>query len=570
MPPIRQTSRQMSEGLGGPECCQGKVLVITNDFPPRRGGIETFVQHLCAAVPSDRLVVYTSATAGAAQHDVTLDYPVIRDRSAVLLPTPRVARRVQRVASAHGCDRVVFGAAAPLGLLASGLRGAGVCRIVALTHGHEVWWAKTPLARHALSRISESVDALTYVSDYCRTEISRALPPAGAARLTRLSPGVDTQRFRPGLDREVWRREWQISLEQPVVLAAGRLVERKGHDTLIRGWPEVLRERPDAVLVILGDGPHRRTLTKRIARQGLTGSIRLVGDAQWSQMPEIYAAADVFALPCRTRRWGLEPEAFGIVFIEAAASGLPVVVGDSGGAPETVLHGESGYVIDPGDLDGLTRRIVELINDPELAKAMGERGRAYVSRRFSDQRCADEFRRLLNHSTPPDADLPGGRNRVVSRDSTNRGGPDSMAEQTTSSIVIAAEPANVMNAIADFESYPRWVRGVKSAVVVSTDARGRAREVNFVLDAPPIRDEYTLAYEWQGDARVTWSLVRAKMLTAMEGAYVLRPQDGSTEVSYQLTLDLAIPMIGMLKRKGERVVIETALKGLKHRVESQS
>ncbi|MBA2446210.1 MAG: SRPBCC family protein [Nocardioidaceae bacterium] len=145
-----------------------------------------------------------------------------------------------------------------------------------------------------------------------------------------------------------------------------------------------------------------------------------------------------------------------------------------------------------------------------------------------------------------------------------------MAEQTTSSIVIAADPASVMNAIADFESYPRWVRGVKSAVVVSADAGGRAREVSFVLDAPPIKDEYTLSYQWEGDTRVTWSLVRAKMLTAMEGAYVLRPQGGSTQVSYQLTLDLAIPMIGMLKRKGERVVIETALKGLKQRVESQS
>nr|MBA2445498.1 glycosyltransferase family 4 protein [Nocardioidaceae bacterium] len=283
----------MSEGLGGPECCQGKVLVITNDFPPRRGGIETFVHHLCAAVPSDRLVVYTSSAAGAAQHDAALDYPVIRDRSAVLLPTRRVARRGHRVAEAHGCDRVVFGAAAPLGLLASGLRRAGVRRVVALTHGHEVWWARTPLARQALSRISESVDALTYVSDYCRAAIARALPPAGAARLTRLSPGVDTQRFRPGLDREVWRREWQISLEQPVVLAAGRLVARKGHDTLIRVWPAVVRERPDAVLVIVGDGPHRRTLQKRIARQGLTDSTRLVRDACWSQMPEIYAAADV-------------------------------------------------------------------------------------------------------------------------------------------------------------------------------------------------------------------------------------------------------------------------------------
>ncbi len=145
-----------------------------------------------------------------------------------------------------------------------------------------------------------------------------------------------------------------------------------------------------------------------------------------------------------------------------------------------------------------------------------------------------------------------------------------MAEQTTSSIVIAAEPATVMSVIADFESYPSWARGVKSARVTSAYDDGQAREVSFVLDAPPIKDEYTLAYQWDSDARVNWSLVRAKVLKTMEGAYTLRPMRDSTEVRYQLTVDLSIPMIGLLKRKGEKVIIETALKGLKSRIESQS
>lgn len=142
-----------------------------------------------------------------------------------------------------------------------------------------------------------------------------------------------------------------------------------------------------------------------------------------------------------------------------------------------------------------------------------------------------------------------------------------MADQTTSSILIAAGAGDVMDVIADFGSYPRWARGVKSATVLSERDDGRAREVEFVLEAAPIKDVYTLAYDWDGSAQVTWSLVRARMLTAMEGAYILQPRDGSTEVTYQLTVDLSIPMIGMLKRKGERVIIDTALKGLKQRVE---
>ncbi len=144
-----------------------------------------------------------------------------------------------------------------------------------------------------------------------------------------------------------------------------------------------------------------------------------------------------------------------------------------------------------------------------------------------------------------------------------------MADQTTSSILIDADPASVMSVIADFDSYPTWAKGVKSAEVLTEYDDGRAGEVAFVLDAAPIRDEYTLSYEWEGDEQVTWTLVKAKMLKSMEGAYLLKPNGDQTEVTYQLVVDLSIPMIGMLKRKGERVIIDTALKGLKKRVEAQ-
>ena len=146
-----------------------------------------------------------------------------------------------------------------------------------------------------------------------------------------------------------------------------------------------------------------------------------------------------------------------------------------------------------------------------------------------------------------------------------------MAEQTTSSIVISADPASVMAVIADFESYPVWAQGVKKAEPVETAADGRAERVYFELDASPIKDGYTLGYDWTGDESVAWSLVEGKMLKAMDGAYVLENRgDGSTEVTYRLKVDISIPMIGMLKRKAEKVIIDTALKGLKKRVESLS
>ncbi|MEV7428778.1 MULTISPECIES: SRPBCC family protein [unclassified Nocardioides] len=144
-----------------------------------------------------------------------------------------------------------------------------------------------------------------------------------------------------------------------------------------------------------------------------------------------------------------------------------------------------------------------------------------------------------------------------------------MAEQTTSSITVDAAPAEVMAVIADFAAYPQWAKGVQTADVVATYPDGRAERVFFALDVSPIKDEYTLEYQWDGDREVTWTLVEGKMLRALDGAYVLRDLGGSTEVTYRLALDVSIPLIGMLKRKGEKILIDTALKGLKKRVESR-
>lgn len=374
----------------------GKVLVVTNDFPPRRGGIESFVLSLCASLPSDSLVVYTARMAGSEQVDGPLPYPVVRDGSRILLPTRSVAESVQRAAARNGCDRVLFGAAAPLGLLARGLRSAGARRIVGLTHGHEVWWSQVPAARSLLRRIARDADVLTYVSDYCRAEIAASLPTGAAEAMVRLSPGVDTEVFRPGLDGQSVRRRLGIGADRQVVLAASRLVARKGHDVLLAGWPQVLAAHPGTVLLIAGDGPARRRLERSAARPELAGSVRFLPDAPFRDMPLVYAAADVFAIPCRTRLGGLEPEALGIVFLEAAAAGLPVVVGASGGAPETVIEGETGYVVDPHNPDDVAAAICSLLADPLGCAAMGSRGRAFVEHSFSAAAAGRTLRHLLD------------------------------------------------------------------------------------------------------------------------------------------------------------------------------
>jgi phosphatidylinositol alpha-1,6-mannosyltransferase len=373
----------------------GNILVVTNDFPPRRGGIESFVASLCARLPPSRLVVFTARMAGSDAVDRRLPYPVVRDRSRNLLPTRRVARAAVRALVEHECDRVVFGAAAPLGLLAGSLRAAGAKRVVAISHGHEVWWSRVPIARSLLRRIGREAEVVTYVSEFCRRRIALALRSKDAAAMVRLSPGVDVEMFRPDLDGTSFRGRLGIDDGRPVVLAASRLVARKGHDVLLAAWPQVVAEHPRAVLLIVGDGPMRRRLEAKAGTLHLDESVRLLPGVAWEDMPEVYAAADVFALPCRTRLGGLEPEALGIVFLEAAASGLPIVVGNSGGAPETVVDGETGYVVDPRDPGNVAARIIDLLDDRAAAAAMGVAGRDWVRQVHGAQQAASTMHALL-------------------------------------------------------------------------------------------------------------------------------------------------------------------------------
>lgn len=347
----------------------GRVLVVTNDFPTRRGGIESFVLSLCQGMRPDDVVVYTASMPGDAEYDAGLPFPVYRDPGSMLLPTRAVTRRVVEVLRRHGCDRVLFGASAPLGLMAPSLRSAGARRIVALTHGHEVWWARAPVSRHLLRRIGDSSDVLTYVSEWCRDRIAPALTPAARTRMERLSPGVDTDRFRPGCGGADVRRRLGIPRDAKVVVCAARMVRRKGQDTLIRAWPRVLQAHPGAFLLLVGDGPDRARLQRMVERRGLGGSVVFTGSVAWDEVPAYMDSGDVFAMPCRTRLFGLEPEAWGIVFLEAQACGLPVLIGRSGGAPETLLDPAGGLVV-PSGTEEVRAGLVALLDRgrrPEVA-----------------------------------------------------------------------------------------------------------------------------------------------------------------------------------------------------------
>ena len=376
-----------------------KVLIVTNDFPPRAGGIQSFVHALALRLPAGQVVVYAPAWPGAAEFDQQQPFPVVRHPTSLMLPVPDVRDRAIRILAEHDCDTVLFGAAAPLGLLAPALRKAGARRLVAITHGHEAGWAALPVARSLLHRIGESVDVVTYLGEYFRVRLARALSPAAAARMVRLAPGVDTAAFHPGAGGAAIRQRHGLA-GRPVVVCVSRLVKRKGQDALIRAWPQVRAaragpQRPGPALLIVGSGPDAGRLQRLAGDLGVTGSVVFTGQVAETELPAYYDAGDVFAMPCRTRRAGLDVEGLGIVYLEASATGLPVIAGDSGGAPDAVLPGETGYVVPGGDPVALAARLIPLLADPAAARAIGEKGLAWVDREWRQDLVARRLEQIL-------------------------------------------------------------------------------------------------------------------------------------------------------------------------------
>jgi phosphatidyl-myo-inositol dimannoside synthase len=367
-----------------------RTLVVTNDFPPRAGGIQAFVHSLASRLPDGEVVVYAPAWKDAAAFDAAQSFPVVRHRSTLMLPVPEVLRRARDIARAEGCDRVWFGAAAPLALLARPLRMA---RSVASTHGHEVGWAMLPGGRQVLGRIGRDVDVVTYLGDYTRRRLQPALGPQ--PRLEPLPSGVDTDLFRPGAGGAQVRRRHALT-DRPVVVCVSRLVPRKGQDVLVRALPEVRRRVPGTVLLLVGGGPERGRLERLAVQVGVARDVVLTGSVPWQDLPAHYDAGDVFAMPCRTRRGGLEVEGLGIVYLEASATGLPVVAGRSGGAPDAVREGQTGHVVDGASVEQVAAAVAGLLEDPDRARSMGAAGRAWVQEQWRWDVLAARLRGLLS------------------------------------------------------------------------------------------------------------------------------------------------------------------------------
>ena len=373
------------------------TLFVTNDFGPRAGGIETFVHGLIERLPRGSVVVYTSAQPDSEKFDAKwltdFGVEVIRDRSKILLPTPRVIKACQKLVKSRNLTRVAFGAAAPLGIMARAMRSAGAEKIVALTHGHEVWWAKVPPFSFAIKFMSQSIDAITYLGDYTRGEISKAISKNDVGKLVQIAPGIDVDHFVP-TDSSELRAQLGLA-DKAVIISVGRLVHRKGQDKLISALPAIRAAVPNVHLVLVGVGPHQKFLENLVAKLNVADCVTFIGRINYSELPKYICVGDIFAMPSRSRFFGLEVEGLGIVYLEASACGLPVVGGKSGGAPDAVLVGETGVVVDGTNSSEIAEACIDLLNNPELCALMGATGRTWIIENWRWEIWATKYAELL-------------------------------------------------------------------------------------------------------------------------------------------------------------------------------
>lgn len=361
-----------------------RALLVTSSFLPGHGGIETYLDRLgrrllAAGAP---VAVIAPARRGSRPIPNDLPYRTIGYPGTFLWPGQRAARAIIAAAVELGVERVVFGTPWPLVLVAPMLARRRL-RYSVVVHGAELLVpAAVPWLRRRLGRALAGADLLLPVSGYTASKTKEFLERSGmdAPPMTVLRAEVDTERFHPSIDTSRVAHTLAIPPEAKVVLCFGRLVRRKGIHRLIEAFTDIESSVPNVVLVIAGTGPEEKRLGKLAARRA--SHVVFAGRVADDDAPALYARADVFVLPVVDRWFGLEVEGLGVVLVEAAACGTPAVTGRSGGTPEAVLDGHTGFVVDARDRRALREKVVTLLGDAELARSMGVAARSHVERSF--------------------------------------------------------------------------------------------------------------------------------------------------------------------------------------------
>jgi phosphatidyl-myo-inositol dimannoside synthase len=374
------------------------TLFVTNDFPPRIGGAQSYYWGVIQTLDPAEVVVLAPSHARATVFDASHDYEVVRARTSVLWPTPGLLRTALEICAARDIELVQLGHPLPAGVLGPRIKAAvGLPYLVFLGGAEVTLPGAIPGVRSALRHVLGGASMLVTVSEF--TAAAAEVPSGGHVPRRVLRPPLPIGDFTPPTPAERAAVRQRLGVDGELVVCVGRLVPRKGQDVLVEALPRLTAEFPRLQLALVGEGRLATRLFEQAQRNGVADRVRLTGPVDSDALRDWLHAADVFASPCRTRWHGLEVEGFGIVFAEASLSGLPVVAGRSGGAPETVVDGETGWVVDGRDVADVAAALQRSLRlPPERRREMGLRGRDLAVSRHAPEVVGTHYRALLREA----------------------------------------------------------------------------------------------------------------------------------------------------------------------------
>ena len=369
-----------------------KHLLVTNDFPPKIGGIQNLLYEWWRRLPSESFAVLTSPYSGSKQFDAAQSFEIRRTREPVLLPHPLMVRKINKMAKQVGAELVVLDPALPLGLIGPNLN----LPYAVVLHGAEIVVpGRLPVVSRLLSRVLNNAELIIASGSYPAAEASRVC--RSSKRIDVITPGVDIQRFKvlSSEQRIEARKQFGVAEDAELIVGISRLVPRKGFDVLIRAVARLAIEFPKLRLIVGGDGRDRARL-ERIARE-LMSPTTFLGRVSDDDLPKLYGCADINAMLCRSRWMGLEQEGFGIVFAEAAACGVPQIAGRSGGASDAVDHNITGLIVeDPTRVDDVVSSLRRLLVDKSQLLKMGQASRLRAENLFDYDKLALKLGQVLS------------------------------------------------------------------------------------------------------------------------------------------------------------------------------
>ena len=368
-----------------------KHLLVTNDFPPKIGGIQNLLFEWWRRLDHESFAVLTSPFSGSLQFDDAQRFEIRRTREPVLLPHPMMVRKINKMAAEVGAELVVLDPALPLGLVGEFLD----LPYAVVLHGAEITVpGRLPIVSRLLARVLRKAEIIIASGSYPAAEASRIIGPSEKIKV--ITPGVDTQRFKvlSAEQNKIARKSFGVEQDAELIVGISRLVPRKGFDVLIRAVAHLAATHPKLRLLIGGDGRDRARL-ERIARE-LRSPTTFLGRVADDDLPKLYGCADINAMLCRSRWFGLEQEGFGIVFAEAAACAVPQIAGRSGGAADVVEHQETGLIVDnPEKVADVIAAIERLLDDKSARLQMGEASRLRAESLFDYDKLALNLGQIL-------------------------------------------------------------------------------------------------------------------------------------------------------------------------------